>query len=281
MNRAVANGSERVLLGVEDACRPSVGDAIVARELDDAAFGGEVSAKHRDAAMTAQRGVGRADHLLTGRLDSGRGDLRKCPAVDGAGIRVEQSELDQALHQHRQAARGEEIGRHEAASGPEVRKDRRPGADRVHLVDVHGDACLGRDREEVQHGVRRAAGRREGCDCVLERSPVDDRTSGGPLLHELHRETPGRLRDLPALSGWVAGTALAPGGDSPRNSSAVLIVFAVNCPPHAPAPGQACSSTARSSAASILPALKAPTASKTSWTTRSRSWSRPGWMVPP
>ena len=60
------------------------------------------------------------------------------------------------------------------------------------------------------------------------------------------------------------------------------MVLAVYWPPQAPAPGQAASSTARSSLSSILPALKAPMASKTSWTVRSsRSRSRPGAMVPP
>ena len=45
----------------------------------------------------------------------------------------------------------------------------------------------------------------------------------------------------------------------------VLIVLAVNWPPHAPAPGHADSSTARSSASSTRPAAYAPTTSNTSW----------------
>ena len=36
-----------------------------------------------------------------------------------------------------------------------------------------------------------------------------------------------------------AGTLPLPIGASPRNSSTVAIVLAVNCPPQAPAPGQA------------------------------------------
>jgi hypothetical protein len=40
----------------------------------------------------------------------------------------------------------------------------------------------------------------------------------------------------------------------PRNSQAVAIVFAVNCPPHAPAPGQALFSSEAKSAALIRPA---------------------------
>ena len=39
--------------------------------------------------------------------------------------------------------------------------------------------------------------------------------------------------------GSVAGTSFAPIGDIPSSVSAVAMVLAVNCPPHAPAPGQA------------------------------------------
>src|SRR5438309_2633601 len=66
----------------------------------------------------------------------------------------------------------------------------------------------------------------------------------------------------------------------PRNSIAIDIVFAVNCPPQAPAPGQALSSISRSSAWLILPALTAPTASKTSISVMSRPRWRPAAMVP-
>src|SRR2546430_2628930 len=66
----------------------------------------------------------------------------------------------------------------------------------------------------------------------------------------------------------------------PRNSIAIDIVFAVNCPPQAPAPGQALSSISRSSAWLILPALTAPTASKTSISVMSRPRWRPAAIVP-
>ena len=47
------------------------------------------------------------------------------------------------------------------------------------------------------------------------------------------------------------------------NSSTMLIVFAVNWPPQAPAPGQAAFSTSYSSSSVILPARYAPIASYT------------------
>ena len=80
--------------------------------------------------------------------------------------------------------------------------------------------------------------------------------------------------------GCVAGTSFSPGALTPRKSSTVAIVFAVNCPPHAPAPGQAALSSACSSPSLIVPAACAPIASKTSWIVTSRPRKRPGAIDP-
>jgi len=82
------------------------------------------------------------------------------------------------------------------------------------------------------------------------------------------------------FAGSVAGTSFRPAGLMPRNSSAIAIVFAVNCPPHAPAPGHATFSSSCTSALLIVPAAAAPTASKTSWIVTSRSRKRPGAIEP-
>src|SRR6059036_1973995 len=59
------------------------------------------------------------------------------------------------------------------------------------------------------------------------------------------------------------------------------MVFAVNIPPHDPAPGHARRSTSSSSAASMRPAEYSPTASNTLTTVRSRPAWCPGLIVPP
>ena len=64
-----------------------------------------------------------------------------------------------------------------------------------------------------------------------------------------------------AFAGSVAGTSFSPPGLMPRNSSTVAIVFAVNWPPHAPAPGHAALSISWTSALLIVPAAAAPIAS--------------------
>ena len=53
------------------------------------------------------------------------------------------------------------------------------------------------------------------------------------------------------------------------------MVLAVNWPPQAPAPGQAWSSTSLNSASEIFPALKAPSASYTSWMVKLRPLNMP------
>ena len=59
------------------------------------------------------------------------------------------------------------------------------------------------------------------------------------------------------------------------------MVFAVNCPPQAPAPGEATDSSSARSSSLIRPAACAPIASKTSWIVTSRPWKRPGGIEPP
>ena len=72
------------------------------------------------------------------------------------------------------------------------------------------------------------------------------------------------LNAASSFSSTTAGMPLLPSGEMPRNSMTVDMVLAVNCPPHAPAPGQAESSMAFSCSALILPRPYAPTASNTS-----------------
>ena len=84
-----------------------------------------------------------------------------------------------------------------------------------------------------------------------------------------------------ALRGSVAGTIEKPAGEMPSTSNAIAIVFAVNCPPQAPAPGDAASSISVSSASVILPAAWAPTASNTSWIVTCSPCRWPGMIEPP
>ena len=101
-----------------------------------------------------------------------------------------------------------------------------------------------------------------------------------PPLTSSMTSSPAR-RAASSLPGSVAGIPFRPPGEMPMNSSAVLIVFAVNWPPHAPGPGHAASSISRSSSREIFPARYAPIASNTVTTVASRfPRTTPGLMVP-
>src|SRR5262245_53453769 len=64
-------------------------------------------------------------------------------------------------------------------------------------------------------------------------------------------------------------------------SDTQAIVLAVNCPPQAPAEGQAVCSSSHKSSSLILPAECLPTASNTSCTVTSCPLNLPGKMEPP
>ena len=72
-------------------------------------------------------------------------------------------------------------------------------------------------------------------------------------------------RDESRLRLDTAGSDAEPGSERPIASPMLDIVFAVNMPPHAPGPGQAAISMARSPASSSSPIWCRPTASATSW----------------
>ena len=95
------------------------------------------------------------------------------------------------------------------------------------------------------------------------------RADGPPAIATARR--PARAAASAFASRSSAGISPSPGSVSPRQSIATAIVFAVNCPAHVPAPGQAARSIASSSARSSSPRRCAATASQTSRIVSSRS----------
>ena len=78
-------------------------------------------------------------------------------------------------------------------------------------------------------------------------------------------------RHSAALSGSVAGVEELYGSVMPSASDAVDIVLAVYMPPHAPAPGQACRTTAFIDASVRLPCTNSPY----TWNTDAMSMTSP------
>ena len=78
-----------------------------------------------------------------------------------------------------------------------------------------------------------------------------------------------------------AGTIELPIGEMPSISNAIAMVFAVNCPAQAPAPGDATDSSSARSSSDMSPAAWAPTASNTSWIVTSSPLNFPAATEPP
>ena len=93
------------------------------------------------------------------------------------------------------AARAGEIGRREAPARLQVDEERRPGRDRVEVVEDERHAGLARDREEMQDGVRRAARGGDGRDRVLEGGAREDLRRREAVGEALHDEPAGGARD--------------------------------------------------------------------------------------
>ena len=169
LDRPRLDGGEAVLLGVEHARRAAVMQPLVARELDDAAVGREVAAQDREAARRLERVVPRDDDVLPGALVGAVGDLAERAAVDrDQHPRATRPAAHQLAGDERDAAGLEEVGRDVAAARLDVGDDRRARRDRVEVVDRELDPGLGGDRQQVQDAVRRASGRGDRGDRVLE-----------------------------------------------------------------------------------------------------------------
>jgi len=100
-------------------------------------------------------------------------------------------------------------------------------------------------------------------DRVVQRLPGDDLTRQDALAQERSITIRPVSKATSSLRGSTARHAVeTPMGETPSISNAVDMVLAVNCPPHAPAPGQARPSTSLSSARVDLARVDAPIASK-------------------
>ena len=80
---------------------------------------------------------------------------------------------------------------------------------------------------------------------------------------------------------YGAGVPAEYGNANPIASDTHAIVFAVNCPPQAPALGQALSSSFLNACADIFPEENFPTPSNTSTTVTSFPLNLPGNIEPP
>ena len=98
------DGGEAEVFGVEDAGGAGVVEALVAGDLDDAAFGGEVALEDDEAAGGLERIRPCADDGLVGRLDGGGGFFEERLAADGGHV-VELATLSRGVRRERGSRR--------------------------------------------------------------------------------------------------------------------------------------------------------------------------------
>ena len=195
-DRPCFHGCERVLLRVEHARGTAVKGAVVAGELHDAPVRRQVAIQHRDPSTGFQRRLDRDDHGLPLGLDRRVGDLAERPSVDRPGVLVQQAGLLQLARHETDTAGVVHVVGVPAPPRFHVGDDRRSCRDALEVVDRELEPEVARDRDEVQHGVRRPAGRRDRGDSVLERLLRHEGSRCDVVADELDGQAPclvGRL----------------------------------------------------------------------------------------
>src|SRR5262249_1196334 len=130
---------ETRFLAVEHPRRALEQELAVARELDDAAFRGEVAVEDAVTAARLERGAWLTDDLLAGRRLRVAELLEQVPSRDGRGV-LDQPGVPQIGAQHARAAGLEEVRGGEASRGLHVGDDRRAPGDLVEDVDLERQA---------------------------------------------------------------------------------------------------------------------------------------------
>ena len=191
----------------------------------------EVALEDREAAGRRERVGHRAHDLLARRFGRARHRAAQraidCPRRRHAGVRHREGAAPRA------ACRRRGTDPPPCSARPASGRRSAACAGRMHeVVDVERDARLAGDRQQVQHGVGRSAGRRHARMAFSSAARV--RTRWGEACGN---RPDGDLTCLPATAAraWaVAGKFALPIGEIPRNSQASAIVLPVNCPPARP-----------------------------------------------
>ena len=135
---------------------------LVTRDLQDAAFGGQVAFEDHIAASGFERILEIPDDYLARRLGRLRGFLGDGPARNGDRVLVEHTALQHALGHEPVAARGEQVVGDELPARLQVGEQRRLLADPVEILDLQVHARFLCDGQQVQHAVGGTPGGEHG-----------------------------------------------------------------------------------------------------------------------
>ena len=243
------------VLAVEHACATFEPRALLARDLRDGALGREVAVEHGEMAVGLDRVRQRPNDRLPGRIRLHRREvLGDRAARDREAAAVQHAGVEQRLLQRLNAADADQLRHQVAAARPQVGEHGRAIADAREVGERELDARLVRDREQVQHGVRRAAERNDRRDRVLERFLAQDVRRLDAALDQRHDGLAGAAAvvGLGARHGLLRGAVREAQARALRSPTPSC--WPCTCRRRSPGPGIAVDSTSLSSASSILPA---------------------------
>jgi hypothetical protein len=135
----------------------------------------KVALQNNQTAMGRQRLRGRMDHLAVGCGQAGH-HLGKGLAGEGQCGAVDMPAADQLSDDDAGTAELVHVAGQIAATRTEIADQGRAREDAGRVVQIEGDACLVRDRRQMQGSIGRAAGRRDDAARVLERAARHDFT---------------------------------------------------------------------------------------------------------
>ena len=210
-DRPLLDRRERLLLGLEHAGRPAMRDPPVPGQLDDAPLGRQVPAQNAQGAARLDRVFDPPHHLLTGRLDHRRRHLPERAPVHRRQLPVHEPASGQLAGDEGYATGPVHVGGVESAPRLHVGEHGRLRGDPVEVVDREVEAELACDRDEMQHPVRRAAGRHYGRGRVLECLARDDLRRAHVAANEVDRDPPALVCGVGLLRGQCRD-AVQPGG---------------------------------------------------------------------
>ncbi len=184
------------MLGIEDAGRAFVIEALVPEDLDHRAIGGDVALHDDESTGRLDRVLDRDDDILTRGFDRVGSFLGEGATAGGFEIASEQAARDHALGDERGATGGIEIGGGVLAARHHVADERGALRDDIEIVDRQRDVALLRQGEEVEHGIGRATAGGDTGDRVFEGVAGEDIARADAGFEQIHDELTGAATDL-------------------------------------------------------------------------------------
>ena len=168
------DGCHGRLLGIKNASRPAMCQALMATDLHHTALGRDIAVQDHQAASLLQRMIERRDHRLARCLFRGVRFFPESAPGHGHGRSVGELAVEQALRNHRNAAGLVDVSRHIFARGFQIRQHGSALADLLEVIDRQRHTHLARDCQQMQHGIRRPTGARDSGNCVFEGGAGED-----------------------------------------------------------------------------------------------------------